>query len=565
MGKIGRKILMMFVLVGSIAAIILLATNIFVFKREELQLRSDMKSNVLEVSKAIDSNKVEKIIDAKSSSVPEYSDVLNSMLLSKARSDIKNLYILIKSDDKTAMFLIDASPDPAEFLEKYDMDPSMLQTFNSGLLTEDNEITTDKWGSTISAYEPIKNSSGNVIAIVGADDDVTVFQSIKHFLYMMDLFAFIVFVALCFIIIYMFSKKLQNNIKIIQNNLNQIEQGDLSEDVIIKSKDEIQSIGESINRFKMRVSDIFKVVKINTEDVSHKTGQLSEVSQHMSEGVNGVVMSIDEVTRGTASQSNDLMQVNGIMYKFSTNLDLILNSIKDINVNSNEIHLMANDSNMNMLNLMDSVRKIENNFKDFINKIDRVGADISRINEMTSVINGISEQTNLLALNASIEAARAGEQGKGFAVVADEIRKLAEQSNVSSKEINIIVNEISNNTNTMIETADLMNNELDEQSHKIKITTGSFKNIITALSEMIPKIDAAQSSTAKLDEEKNNILHNVENVSSISEEISSASEEILASTQEMNASSEEVASTAHNLNNATIELLKQITSFKLHN
>jgi Methyl-accepting chemotaxis protein len=241
----------------------------------------------------------------------------------------------------------------------------------------------------------------------------------------------------------------------------------------------------------------------------------------------------------------------------------MVSEIQVVDSNSREISLMAKESSSEMGELNQSVTKVSNSFKTFNGKIIGLGKDINEINEITNIINSIADQTNLLALNAAIEAARAGEAGRGFSVVADEIRKLAEQSKVSSENISRLINEISQNTDVIVHDSVDMDDELVNQVKIINSSIISFKKIIEAVNEVIPKIETVKNSAEDIDKDKTTILVRVDGVSSVSLEVSASSEEISASSEEMSASTEEVAAASQVLNNMTKEMLEEVNKFKI--
>lgn len=368
------------------------------------------------------------------------------------------------------------------------------------------------------------------------------------------------------LLVYIEVKGMNKHIKYVVKNLNKIAKGDLTSEIEqekLDRKDEFGTIAVAMKEMQDSVAEAIYSIKINTDNIDSYSENLASLSEEMSSSSDSVSSSIQDVARGTESQSTDMTDMLNTLEEFNSNLEDVMDSISEVGNKNNEIYSISQESNMNMEKVKISVEKVNDSFGELVNKVRSVEGDINKINKIISVINGIAEQTNLLALNAAIEAARAGEVGKGFAVVADEIRKLAEQSKVSAYDINNLLNNVFNETNIMVNTTDIVKEEMNSQSHIITEAITSFEKIKESVNEMIPKISEGMEISTRISKGKDVILNKIQNASSVSQEISASSEEIAAMTEEMNASSEEVASSAIELTNMTKNMKEEVQRFKL--
>lgn len=189
----------------------------------------------------------------------------------------------------------------------------------------------------------------------------------------------------------------------------------------------------------------------------------------------------------------------------------------DISNKVGEDQLKVNQINM---------EKLRKSADETIFELNKVKGSIANMEKVVGVVKEIASQTNLLSLNASIEAARAGKHGKGFAVVAGEVRKLADQTAHSVKNVEeLIKNSLQtvNELETKMQTINMITREGDVELLK---TRDTFK----AISKDTQNLD---NSHEDIDEYINSVSEDISSLANSLESITSSTETLFELSNEL--------------------------------
>ncbi|HHU90935.1 MAG TPA: substrate-binding domain-containing protein [Clostridiaceae bacterium] len=277
-----------------------------------------------------------------------------------------------------------------------------------------------------------------------------------------------------------------------------------------------------IQHFNQVLSDVDR----STEEVKHLAFTVKSTSKEASDVSNQIAEAAESVSKGAGEQAEDAEQGSRMTAEMVNKFEEVVKSAELMTQKADVTKEMAEFGMSNINDLLEKSKLTEKNMDEINHKIKELNEMTNNITQITAVISGISSQTNLLSLNASIEAARAGEMGKGFGVVADEIKKLAQQSYLSSTEIDKIIQGVQNQIDITTETIALTTKTIEAQTQSVNETNETFLSISNAVDELFAQLIEVKKGINILNEFKDTLSESITNIAAVAQETAASTQEI---------------------------------------
>ncbi|GAA3409295.1 methyl-accepting chemotaxis protein [Paenibacillus hodogayensis] len=311
-----------------------------------------------------------------------------------------------------------------------------------------------------------------------------------------------------------------------------IAKGDFSTKVHVDSNDALGELGKTFNQMIDKLRGILNETTNITRSVVDTTREGGDKNRQLKEVMGQVTYSANELAAGSVKITEEIMTISTAIKDIEHKVGTYAHSTKEMNDKSEAMIRFVQQGQLAVVSQNEGMKRNVEATASVSESIDRLAEQAKGISRITQSISEIAEQTNLLSLNASIEAARAGEHGKGFAVVAQEVRKLAEESTSSTKEVFGLVRSIEQGMQIALEQMAANQDIVHTQTTLIEETEAIFTQIVGSIEFIAETISQFAKESDIMLEGATMISATMENIAAITQQSAAGTEQVSASMNE---------------------------------
>ncbi len=421
----------------------------------------------------------------------EYEALLASLRSVQQKYGITNLYTLY-TDGSAVYYGVDTDEtDPFAVGDLYPASYEELADVFNGNAKIVSDISNIMEGAQISVYEPIENDKGKIVGVMGTDYDASGIVSMFRKMTLEVAGIILVFEIAAVIILNIFVAQIVRSLNIVNRKLNELvnNEGDLTQELEIRTGDEVELIANNVNKLLLYIREIMSSIAENAKQLDDSAKNVAANISSAEVNITDVSATMEEMSASMEETSASLSQVNEAIGDVYALIEDISDQADVGKQTSEKIMAKAADVYRQAEERQEEAKRLAQILADDVGEKIEKSKAVEEIRDLTNNIISITEQTNLLALNASIEAARAGEAGRGFAVVADEIGKLASNSAEIAEKIQHVSGEVVGAVNELAANAEEMLAFMNETAmsgyEKLLETSGSYRDDVGDMGGMM--------------------------------------------------------------------------------
>jgi methyl-accepting chemotaxis protein len=548
-----------------------LTIRYFAFQSARTAIEDTTGHTALTITKAfinkIDADKFSELKVLEDMEKDYYTQLRTQLNEFKESTGLKYLYTMSVNAEGEYCYVVDgAAIDDEETSLLGDKEENVTDRMIACFQGEEGyELSEDElWGTLISGYIPIKNGSGKVVGILGADFDAS-YMAIKLKESNTNMYrVMFVIVLISILVAVLFSYLIIKSLKQLQLKIQLMQQGDLTINVSNNRGDEVGDLSRSFQAMLESMSTMIHNIRNHSEIAIRDVDSLNYNIDITNKSTEEITKIVNEIAVGALTQVESIDEMKTAINQVFNEVETIKGNIDSVNIDSDLSMKVMREASEKLLGSVKQIHLVNDTVDTTASMMKKLEDKFQEVLSFSTNIESISARTNLLALNASIEAASAGVHGKGFAVVAGEIKKLAKQSSVASNRINELIVAVQseiNNSSVAIESGVVQARESVDVMSQVQLYLDKLSN---ANQKMDIRIKDIANGIINIEAESRDVLDKASQLTEISRELSDGTQQTAAETQEQYAMMEEIKNNLVIVKERMEQLGSTVNKFKIN-